>query len=97
LNWNKSEAPLKEKEVNHLVIASIVNVFLTGMLIKSAWNGNDKAILLVIIFYPMLILANLVLWFVLGSKKNTHYKVYRVTTIALILLFLPVLIIATSR
>lgn len=84
-----------EKEINHLIVASIINLFLMVLLIRTAWSGNDKAILLVIFYYPLLIPVNLISWLTLSARRKTQYKAYRLTTIALILLFLPVLMIAS--
>ncbi len=81
----------------HLTIASIVNLSVVGLLIKTAWDGNDKAIILVIFFYPLLILANLVLWMKMHSKGKAESKVYRATTLGLIVLFLPVLMMASAH
>jgi heme/copper-type cytochrome/quinol oxidase subunit 4 len=86
---------MTEKEINHLIFASIINLILVGLLVKTSWDGNDKAIIFVIFFYPILILVNLVIWMTLSSKRKDESKIYRAITIGLIILFLPVLIIAT--
>jgi RsiW-degrading membrane proteinase PrsW (M82 family) len=88
---------MKEREINHLIFASIINLILIGLLVKTSWDGNDKAIILVIFFYPLLILINLIFWFTLSSKQKPESKIYRTTTIGLIILFLPVLILASSN
>jgi hypothetical protein len=77
------------KELNQLIIASIVNVSLILLLISKAWTGNDKSIILLIFFYPMIVLVNSILW--MASKS----QVFKITTMALLILFLPVLIVAT--
>jgi hypothetical protein len=87
---------MSEREINHLIIALILNVLLVGLLIKKTWDGNDKAIVLVIFLYPLLILVNLIFWITLSSKRKPESRIYRAMTIALIILFLPVLIMATS-
>jgi len=86
---------MSNKEINHLIFATIINLVLTGVLIKTAWDGNDKAIIFVVFFYPILILVNLIIWITLSSRRKSEFKIYRVTTIGLIILFLPVLIVAS--
>lgn len=87
---------MTEREINHLIFASIINLVLVGLLVKSSWDGNDKAIIFVIFFYPLLILINLIMWMTLSSKRRSESRVYRATTIGLIVLFVPVLMIATA-
>jgi hypothetical protein len=86
---------MTDDEKSHWTFASIGNLVAVGLLIKSAWDGNDKAIIFVIIFYPLLILMNGLIWMNLSSKKRSESKIYRATTLGLIILFLPVLIIAS--
>ena len=80
---------MSEKEINRFIISFLINLAVIGFLIAKVWNGNDKAILMVIFFYPLLILFNGVMWMLLRSKA------FQVSTIALLVLFLPVLLIAT--
>jgi len=80
---------MADKEINQLIVAAIINLSIVAFLVNKAWNGNDKAIILVIFFYPVLIIANSIFW--MGSKS----KAYKITTIGLLILFLPVLIIAS--
>jgi hypothetical protein len=87
---------MNDKEINHLIFASIVNLCLVGFLIRATWDGNDKAIVLTVFLYPLLILLNLIMWMTLSSRKKPESRIYRAITIALIVLFLPVLIMATS-
>jgi hypothetical protein len=93
---NQPKNNMKENEINHLVFASIIKLILVGLLLKTSWNGNDKAIIYVIFFYPLLILVNLIIWMTLSSKRNPDSKIYRATTIGLIILFLPILLMVTS-
>jgi hypothetical protein len=87
---------MTEREISHSIFASIINLILVGLLVKTSWDGNDKAIILVLFFYPVLISINLIIWMTLSSKRKSESKIYRTTTIGLIVLFLPVLILATS-
>ncbi|MEJ8757755.1 hypothetical protein WG947_12140 [Pontibacter sp. H259] len=86
---------MKAKENIHLVIAITINLLLVWQLLKSTWEGNDKAVTFVIFFYPLLILMNALLWQVLRKHSNVS-RVYKFITIGLIILFLPVLIMSTS-
>jgi hypothetical protein len=86
---------MKVKKNMHLLIAVIVNLLLVWQLINATLEGNDKAIIFVIFFYPLLILLNALLWQVFRKHSNVS-RIYKLTTIGLIILFLPVLIMATS-
>jgi hypothetical protein len=88
---------MTEKELNHLIFVSIINLILVGLLVKTSWDGNDKAIILVIFFYPVLIFVNLIIWMTLSGKRKVESKIYKATTIGLIILFLPILMIATMH
>lgn len=88
---------MTEDEKSHLTFALIGNLIAVGLLIRSAWNGNDKAIIFVILFYPLLILVNGMIWMNLHSKKKRESRIYRATTLGLIILFLPVLLIASTH
>jgi hypothetical protein len=79
----------------HQLLTIAANLTIVGLLISKAWNGNDKAIILVIFLYPTLIFVNSIIWLTLSSKRKTESKIYRLTTIGLLILFLPVLIIAS--
>lgn len=61
---------MTEDKKSHLTFALIGNLITVGLLIRSAWNGNDKAIIFVILFYPLLILVNGMIWMNLHSKKK---------------------------
>lgn len=78
----------------HQAISVFINLFLIGQLIKQAWDGNDKAIILVIFLYPILIIVNSLIWWVLSKKRKKESKIYKLTTIGLIILFLPSIVIA---
>ena len=80
---------MTDREINQLIIASLINIGLIAVLIHKAWDGNDKAMILVIFLYPLLAMVNGILW------MSTKSKPFMVTTISLLILFLPVLFIAT--
>jgi hypothetical protein len=82
---------MTDKEINQLIILSIANLVAIGYLVNKAWTGNDKGILLVILFYPVIIVVNSIFWAVSGSKA------FKIITISLLILFLPVLLIASAQ
>jgi len=79
----------------HQAISVFINFFLVGQIIKQVWDGNDKAIILLIFLYPILIIVNSLIWWVLSKKRKKESKIYKLTTIGLIILFLPSLVIAS--
>ena len=85
---------MTKKDKIHLVIISIINLGIVSKLVSVAWEGNDKAIILVIFGYPTLILVNGLLWLTLRMLKRQENKVYKITTIGLAVLFFPTLIIS---
>ena len=80
---------MTDREINQLIIASLINLGLIAFLIHKAWDGNDKAIILIIFLYPLIAMVNGILW------MSTKSKAFMVTTISLLILFLPVLFIAS--
>ena len=72
-----------------------INLVIVGLLIRQAWEGNDKAIILVIFFYPLLIIINAIIWGTLRAFRRTESEIYRLTTLALLILFIPAVLIAT--
>lgn len=80
---------MNNKEINQLIIGALANLFLIGYLMNKVWAGNDKAIILVIFFYPVIIVANSLIWMVSKSR------VFKWITIALFILFFPVLLISS--
>ena len=80
---------MSKKESLQLFIAGLLNLLVVGYLINFAWEGNDKAVILIIVFYPVLIVLNALLWLVTKSKG------FKYTTLALLLFFLPALIISS--
>lgn len=86
---------LTNRDKIHLIIISIINLGLIFKLINIAWEGNDKAIILVIFGYPTLIILNGLVWLILGVLKRPESKIYRILTIGLTVLFIPTLIISS--
>lgn len=80
----------------HFVVAVAVNLLLVSFILKATWDGNDKAIILVLFLYPIIILINSLVWWALNKKHKSASKIYRAITLGLIVLFLPVLMLASS-
>jgi hypothetical protein len=76
----------------HLTILSIINLIIIGKLVSIAWDGNDKAIILVMFGYPALTILNGLIWLILAILKRPEYKIYKTSTIGLAILFIPTLI-----
>lgn len=76
----------------HLTLISLINLTLILEMINIAWEGNDKAIILVILSYPILTIINGLIWLILKILKNPYFKVYKISTIGLAILFIPTLI-----
>ena len=79
----------------HLAIISIINLVIIGKMINIVWGGNDKTIVLIIFGYPILIILNGLVWMVLKIKNNPVFKVYKFTTLGLVVFFIPILVIAS--
>jgi len=79
----------------HLTIISLINLTLILKMISIAWEGNDKAIILVIFGYPTLTIVNALVWLTLRLLKRPEFKIYKITTIGLTILFIPTLIAST--
>lgn len=76
----------------HLTILAIINLIVIGKLVGMAWEGNDKAIILVIFGYATLTILNGLVWLTLKILKRPEYKIYKISTIGLAILFIPTLI-----
>jgi len=75
----------------HLLIIATVNLILVSKMVTIAWEGNDKAIILIIFGQPALIFINSLVWLTLKLLKRKEYKIYKITTLGLIALFIPAL------
>jgi|GEM_PF-1913965 len=88
---------MKSRSKIHLAIVSIINLTLIVIMIHTAWKGNDKAILLVLVGYSVLTLFNAFILFILLIFKRPESGVYKFMTIALLALFIPVLLISSAH
>jgi hypothetical protein len=78
------------KEINQLIIGTIGNLLSIAFLIHKSSTGNDKAIAFIIFLYPVIIVANAIIWVAFKSR------VFKWLTFALPALWLPVLSIGYS-
>lgn len=46
----------------HLAVSITINILLVFKMINLAWNGNDKAIGILIFIYLLLIVINALMW-----------------------------------
>lgn len=85
---------MSKTEKLHLIIISVINFIVIFKLISSAWNGNDKGIILVIFGYTTLIFINGIVWLIFKILKRPEKEIYRITSAWLILLFIPAIVIS---
>lgn len=86
---------MTDRQKIHLLLNMTINLVIVGLLIRQAWEGNDKAIILMIFVYPLLIIINAIIWGTLRSFRRTESEKYRLTTLALLVLLIPAVLIAT--
>ena len=86
---------MKLRQISQWIIGSLINLIVVIFLINAAWEGNDKAILLIIVFYPMLIVVNSIVWIVLRILKREDARIYSTMAYCLLILLFPVLFLAT--
>ena len=78
----------------HLFVISMINLAIIFKLISIAWSGNDKAIILIVLGYPVLIIINGLIWLVLKIIKKQQSKIYKIGTIGLVVLLVPTILIS---
>jgi hypothetical protein len=88
----KGLSQLTESSKIHLIILSLFNLIIIGILVSMVLDGNDKSIILLILGYPALTFLNGIIWLILAILKRPEYKIYQTTTIWLCILFIPTLI-----
>lgn len=78
----------------HKTIIFILNIVaISFLLFRIQQINNDKAILLLIFYYPILLLINLVLWLIVRICNKEHANVYKQSVAGLLFLLIPVIII----
>ena len=86
---------MKLRLVSQWIIGCLINLSVIIALIKTAWEGNDKAIILVVIFYPMLIVVNSIGGIILRILRKEDAEIYSTMALCLLILLFPVLYLAT--
>lgn len=78
----------------HFLTAFLVNLTIVGLIINYVWTSvSDKAVIMFILFYPLLTVINLIVWIMMRISKDNRYTIYRWTTVALIVGFIPATIV----
>ena len=74
----------------HKTIAFVLNAMIVGLIIFFVFKTNsDKSPIIFIVFYPALIIFNLIISIVLELLKMTQAKIYKQIIIGLLILFIP--------
>lgn len=79
---------------NQAVLAITVNFYIVVKLVYEVWIGNDKALILLMLFYPILLLINLTVWIILRKMRRPKAFIYKTAVYILLLLFLPTIFLA---
>jgi hypothetical protein len=85
----------KQNIINLLIVIFIDFIVIVGTIIIVK-NGNDKAIILMFFNYLILVLVNIVFWLIFSLLKNPIKRIYKVTMIGLIALFVPTLMVLSK-
>ena len=93
-NFNRINQLTKSNKI-HLAFLSLINFMLIGKLVSITWDGNDKAVILLILGYLTLIILNGLVWLTLKILKKSEYKIYKFSTIMLVIIFVPTLILSS--
>ena len=76
------------------LLAFLLNAILITFLITQVLKtDSDKSPLIFLFIYPILILLNLIVYFGLKTFKSTQALTFKQTTIALLLLFVPLVLL----
>lgn len=79
----------------HLSLTLLINLLVVSKLIHFSWTGNDKAVLVVGFYYFILILLNMAVWVILEYFKKESARIYKISTVCLVILIIPMFIIAS--
>ncbi len=75
----------------------IINAGLVALILYSMYLENsDKSVVIIIFYYPVLILLNLVTALVLRLFKKNAYKVFLSGALFLVILLMPVIVICSK-
>jgi len=86
---------LTKSEKTHLILLTLINLIVVLRLIYVVWKGNDKAIILIVFVYPILVILNGLIWVMLKLFKRREHEIYKISTIGLATFFIPTLLLST--
>lgn len=76
------------------ILALLINVLLITYLILQVLKADsDKSPVIFLVIYPILIILNLIVYFGLKTFKSAQAVTFKQTTILLLILFLPLLLL----
>lgn len=76
------------------ILALLINVLLiTYLILQVLKTDSDKSPVIFLVIYPILIILNLIVYFGLKTFKSSQAVTYKQTTILLLILFLPLLLL----
>ena len=89
-HFSKLQASLKSNTMTGRILAWFFNILIVGYLLwKMHVMGSDKAPLLFMYYYPVIVFLNIATWLALKVFSNKNAKHYLYTSIALIVLAFP--------
>lgn len=87
---------MQKEHIRHLAIAGIINALFVAFLVYKATGPSDKDVISVVIGIPFLITVNGLTWLILRLLKNSHFRLYRIITIGLVISILPIFSILSN-
>ena len=80
-----------------LILLSIINIFITIFLIRICWFGSDKSIIILLFWYSALIILYFTIYLILKGLKISNYLTFQKIGVYLLILFVPVVIVASLK
>ena len=81
----------------HKTIAFLLNAIIIGLIIYFVFKtDSDKSPIIFMVFYPALIILNLIIAIVLWLLKMTQAKIYKQIVIGQLMLFVPIVFIISQ-
>ncbi len=84
-----------DKDDIHFTIALLINFIAVALLVRFLWSAGDKEAIVFILVYPAQVILNGIIWLMMRMDRDPRYRIYRWMTLALIIGFIPVSIIAS--
>lgn len=77
----------------HQATATLLNLVGAGLIFYAMLaNGTDKAVLFMLVYFPLLIAANLLIWLVLRAQNSRAAGIYQRLGLLLLFAFVPLLL-----